>query len=153
RRSTGREQPTRSSCWATPIATSPRWSVPSGTRSRRNRLSQGRSRSTSGRVSSRWRSAHARSSSRFSGRHVTPLCSTSPHDGQGEPRMNKPRIFLGSSGKQAELLAAITDGLEDIADVEPWTTAFNPGRSTLDRLVELSQEVDFAAFVFAQDDW
>src|SRR6188474_3211244 len=32
-------------------------------------------------------------------------------------------------------------------------TTFNPGRSTLDRLVELSQEVDFAAFVFAQDDW
>ncbi|HZO34508.1 MAG TPA: TIR domain-containing protein, partial [Gaiellaceae bacterium] len=39
------------------------------------------------------------------------------------------------------------------ADVEPWTTTFNPGRSTLDRLVELSREVDFAAFVFAQDDW
>ena len=67
--------------------------------------------------------------------------------------MNKPRIFLGSSGKQATLLEAITRGLEDIADVEPWTTTFNPGRSTLDRLVELSQEVDFAAFVFAQDDW
>ncbi len=67
--------------------------------------------------------------------------------------MNKPRIFLGSSGKQAKLLEAITRGLEDIADVEPWTTTFNPGRSTLDRLVELSQEVDFAAFVFAQDDW
>jgi len=48
---------------------------------------------------------------------------------------------------------AITRGLEDVADVEPWTTMFNPGRSTLDRLVELSQEVDFAAFVFAQDDW
>jgi hypothetical protein len=67
--------------------------------------------------------------------------------------MNKPRIFLGSSGKQAKLLLAITRGLEDVADVEPWTTTFNPGRSTLDRLVELSQEVDFAAFVFAQDDW
>src|SRR6267142_6609182 len=67
--------------------------------------------------------------------------------------MNKPRIFLGSSGKQAELLQAITLGLEDVADVEPWTTTFNPGRSTLDRLVELSQEVDFAAFVFGQDDW
>ena len=65
----------------------------------------------------------------------------------------KPRIFLGSSGKQAELLDAITNGLEDLVDVEPWTTTFNPGRSTLDRLVELSQEVDFAAFVFAQDDW
>jgi Predicted nucleotide-binding protein containing TIR-like domain len=68
-------------------------------------------------------------------------------------RMSKPRIFLGSSGKQAKLLNAITRGLEDVADVEPWTTTFNPGRSTLDRLVELSQEVDFAAFVFAQDDW
>jgi Predicted nucleotide-binding protein containing TIR-like domain len=67
--------------------------------------------------------------------------------------MNKPRVFLGSSGKQAKLLQAITRGLADVADVEPWTTTFNPGRSTLDRLVELSQEVDFAAFVFAQDDW
>jgi len=67
--------------------------------------------------------------------------------------MDRPRIFLGSSGKQAELLEAITRGLEDVADVEPWTTTFNPGRSTLDRLVELSREVDFAAFVFAQDDW
>ena len=67
--------------------------------------------------------------------------------------MNKPRIFLGSSGKQAKLLQAIRRGLEDVADVEPWTTTFNPGRSTLDRLVELTQEVDFAAFVFAQDDW
>src|SRR5262245_38637645 len=65
----------------------------------------------------------------------------------------KPRIFLGSSGKQAKLLQAITRGLKDVADVEPWTTTFNPGRNTLDRLVELSQEVDFAAFVFAQDDW
>src|SRR6516165_4879059 len=62
--------------------------------------------------------------------------------------MNKPRIFLGSSGKQARLLQAITRGLEDVADVEPWTTTFNPGRSTLDRLVELSQVVEFA-----QDDW
>ena len=70
-----------------------------------------------------------------------------------ESRMNKPRIFLGSSGKQAKLLQAITRGLEDVAEVEPWTTTLNPGRSTLDRLVELSQEVDFAAFVFAQDDW
>src|SRR6476659_3621426 len=67
--------------------------------------------------------------------------------------MNKPRIFLGSSGEQAKLLRALARGLSEVADVEPWTTTFNPGRSTLDRLVELSQEVDFAAFVFAQDDW
>src|SRR5215218_8487399 len=56
--------------------------------------------------------------------------------------MSKPRIFIGSSGKQAKLLQSITRGLEDVADVEPWTTTFNPRRSTLDRLVE-----------FAQDDW
>lgn len=67
--------------------------------------------------------------------------------------MNKPRIFLGSSGKQEKLLAALTRGLSDIARVEPWTTSFNPGTSTLERLLELTQEVDFAAFVFAQDDW
>jgi hypothetical protein len=65
----------------------------------------------------------------------------------------KPRIFLGSSGQQGRLLQALTRGLQDIADVEPWTTVFNPGVSTLDRLVELTREVDFAAFVFARDDW
>src|SRR5262252_3765743 len=67
--------------------------------------------------------------------------------------MDKPRIFLGSSGKQQKLLQALTRGLEDVAHVEPWTTAFNPGTTTLERLLELVREVDFAAFVFAQDDW
>jgi hypothetical protein len=67
--------------------------------------------------------------------------------------MSKPRIFLGSSGKQAKLLQALTRGLEDVAHVEPWTTSFNPGTSTLERLLELAHEVDFAAFVFARDDW
>jgi hypothetical protein len=67
--------------------------------------------------------------------------------------MNKPRIFLGSSGKQEKLLQALTRGLEDIAQVEPWMTSFNPGTTTLDRLLELTNEVDFAAFLFAPDDW
>lgn len=67
--------------------------------------------------------------------------------------MDKPRIFLGSSGKQERLLEALTRGLEDIAQVDPWTTSFNPGTSTLERLLELTREVDFAAFVFARDDW
>src|SRR5687767_12753109 len=67
--------------------------------------------------------------------------------------MDKPRIFLGSSGKQERLLQALTRGLEDVAHVEPWTTSFNPGTTTLERLLELTHEVDFAAFVFAQDDW
>lgn len=67
--------------------------------------------------------------------------------------MGKPRIFLGSSGKQVKLLQALTRGLEDVAHVEPWTTSFNPGTTTLERLLELTREVDFAVFVFAQDDW
>jgi predicted nucleotide-binding protein with TIR-like domain len=67
--------------------------------------------------------------------------------------MDKPRVFLGSSGKQDKLLQALTRGLEEVAHVEPWTTSFNPGTTTLERLVELAHEVDFAAFAFAQDDW
>jgi hypothetical protein len=67
--------------------------------------------------------------------------------------MEKPRIFLGSSGKQEKLIQALTRGLEDIAHVQPWTTSFSPGTTTLERLLELTREVDFAAFVFARDDW
>src|SRR5712672_2227157 len=48
---------------------------------------------------------------------------------------------------------SLTRGLEAVAHVEPWTTSFHPGTTTLDRLLELAHEVDFAAFVFAQDDW
>src|SRR6478752_2953154 len=65
----------------------------------------------------------------------------------------KPRIFLGSSGQQAKLVQALTRGLAEVAEVEPWTSVFNPGVSTLDRLVELTHAVDFAAFIFGWDDW
>lgn len=67
--------------------------------------------------------------------------------------MSKPRIFLGSSGKQEKLLQSLERGLSEVAQVVPWTTSFNPGTTTLERLIELTGEVDFAAFVFAQDDW
>ena len=67
--------------------------------------------------------------------------------------MDKPRIFLGSSGKQEKLLKALERGLDAVAHVVPWTTSFNPGTTTLERLVELAHDVDFAAFAFARDDW
>ena len=67
--------------------------------------------------------------------------------------MDKPRIFLGSSGKQEKVLQALVRGLEDVAHVVPWTTSFNLGTTTIERLFELANEVDFAAFLFAQDDW
>src|SRR3954464_10289705 len=88
-----------------------------------------------------------------------PFTPPAGHDAPGaalsvpRERTDKPRIFLGSSGKQAKLVQALTRGLEDVAHVEPWTTSFNPGTTTLERLMELTREVDFAAFVFAQDDW
>src|ERR1044072_1091177 len=65
----------------------------------------------------------------------------------------KPRVFLGSSGQQEQLLQALTRGLQDIHQLEPWTSAFNPCVSTLEALVELTREVNFAAFIFAPDDW
>ena len=64
--------------------------------------------------------------------------------------MDKPRIFLGSSGKQEKLLQALTRGLEPVAQVDPWTTSFQPGTTTLERLFELAHQVDFAAFAFAR---
>src|SRR5207248_2459736 len=67
--------------------------------------------------------------------------------------MDKPRLFLCSSGQQEKLLQALTRGLDGVAHVDPWTTSFNPGTTTLERLLELVHEVDFAAFVFARDDW
>jgi len=95
---------------------------------------------------------------------ITPIAGaggaalTPPHrfptiDSLAEDRMDKPRVFLGSSGKQEKLLQALTRGLGDVAHVEPWTTSFQPGTTTLGRLLELAHEVDFAAFVFARDDW
>src|SRR5438067_1943429 len=105
-------------------------------------------RSPSGRTAGSALPANSRRHARSAARREDSCCLR-----HHESAMNKPRLFLGSSGEQAKLLVAITRGLEDVADVEPWTTTFNPGRSTLERLVELSQEVDFAAFVFAQDDW
>src|SRR5262249_34333432 len=79
--------------------------------------------------------------------------SVAPSTCSREEGMDKPRIFLGSSGKQRKLVQALTRGLEDIAHVEPWTTSFNPGTTTLERLVELTHGGDFPAVVFAQDDW
>ena len=71
---------------------------------------------------------------------------------KGLGRVSKPRIFLGSSGKQQRLLQSLTRvsqrrGRPALDDV------LQPGTTTLERLVEITREVDFAAFIFAQDDW
>jgi predicted nucleotide-binding protein len=40
-----------------------------------------------------------------------------------------------------------------VARVEPLTAVFNSGVPKLERQVELTREVNFAAFVFTHDDW
>jgi hypothetical protein len=55
----------------------------------------------------------------------------------------------GLVGKAGE--AAAGADTRSRTSVEPWTTVFSPGRLLGRRLV--NREVDFAAFVFAQDDW
>jgi len=45
--------------------------------------------------------------------------------------MDKPRIFLGSSGKQSKLLQALARGLEDIAHVGTRPSWTGRGRSGL----------------------
>jgi hypothetical protein len=42
--------------------------------------------------------------------------------------MDKPRIFLGSSGKQTKLIQALTRDLEDVAHVNPWPARGQGGR-------------------------
>ena len=58
--------------------------------------------------------------------------------------MSKPRIFLGSSGKQAKMLQALDQRTRGRRGRRPWTATFNPDHPLLGRLVELTHEVDFA---------
>ncbi|HET6268233.1 MAG TPA: hypothetical protein VFG11_10985 [Acidobacteriota bacterium] len=64
--------------------------------------------------------------------------------------MGKPRIFLGSSGNPEKLLQALTRGLEDLAQVD-LDDILSSWLCHTGLLVELAHEVDFAAFMFAQD--
>ena len=58
--------------------------------------------------------------------------------------MNKSRIFLGSSDKQTDC-SSRSRAAEEVADVEPWTTTFNPGAmSASTGSPMLSQEVYFS---------
>jgi hypothetical protein len=64
--------------------------------------------------------------------------------------MDKPRLFLGSSGQQEKLLQALTRGLSDIVRVEPWMTSFNPGTSLANPVQRCSGLLDHHTSVVAQ---
>ena len=63
------------------------------------------------------------------------------------------KIFLGSSQESVDRMRLVADWIEE-NDHEPlpWDDQFLPGELTLSRLIELSELVDAAAFVFAEDD-
>lgn len=65
----------------------------------------------------------------------------------------KPTIFLGSSSEQLDIVYALQENLEHDAEPTVWTQGiFNHTKSTLESLVDLLAEFDFAAFVLAPDD-
>lgn len=67
--------------------------------------------------------------------------------------MRKPKIFIGSSTEQLDLAKAIELWLDD-EDCEPvlWTSSFEPGDYTLERLLQNSKSCDGAVMIFGKDD-
>ena len=67
--------------------------------------------------------------------------------------IEKPRIFIGSSSEGLNIANACNVSLDHIAEVSPWTNAFDQaGSSTLSSLISKAENIDFALFVFSPDD-
>jgi len=65
----------------------------------------------------------------------------------------RPRIFLGSSGQQEKLLQRAYPGASAHCRRRALDGGLQPGCLDPRAARRLTREVDFAAFVFAQDDW
>jgi len=64
-----------------------------------------------------------------------------------------PRLFVGSSSESLHLAEAIQANLEKVADVRLWNQdLFRVGNSTLEDLLRLISDFDYAAFVWSADD-
>lgn len=69
--------------------------------------------------------------------------------------MSKPRVFIGSSSESVRIANALQENLELTSKVEcvVWNQGiFELSKSTLDNLIEVIREFDFAVFVFSGDD-
>lgn len=67
--------------------------------------------------------------------------------------MNKPSVFVGSSGEGLEIARAVQSQLEDVGEVELWNEGvFGLSSSTLDSLVQALDTFDFAVLVMTPDD-
>src|SRR4051812_6373148 len=67
-------------------------------------------------------------------------------------RGERPQVFIGSSSEAAETAQAVGRYLRPVAQVKLWTDAFDPGKWTLQVVLDHSQNADFGIFVMAPDD-
>lgn len=65
---------------------------------------------------------------------------------------SKPEIFIGSSSEALDLAKAIKFNLRKTANCEVWDNAFHIGDILLDQLIEKTQTVDYAIFIFHPSD-
>jgi hypothetical protein len=67
--------------------------------------------------------------------------------------MAKPKLFIGSSGKNLRVAQVLADSLEEVAEVTVWHEGvFGLGYGFLETLLKNLEDFDFAAFVLAPDD-
>ena len=66
--------------------------------------------------------------------------------------MRKPRIFIASSVESLDVADAINVNLDHQAEVTVWKNGFKLSSGSIDSLVEKSNSVDFAIFIFTPDD-
>lgn len=66
----------------------------------------------------------------------------------------KSLLFLGSSSQSRGIVECVVHQLDQQPNIEclPWYTAFDKSGATIDQLIGLAKECDFAAFVLAADD-
>lgn len=66
----------------------------------------------------------------------------------------KPKVFMGSSGETYDILRVLKENLEDVADIVTWRDpkVFPAGQFTLESLLMLAAQFDFAVLAFGRDD-
>ena len=65
----------------------------------------------------------------------------------------KPRVFIGSSTEGLQVAELIQLGLEEAAECTLWTqSTFAPGQTTIESIVDVSVQYDFAVLVLTADD-
>ncbi len=66
--------------------------------------------------------------------------------------MEKPIVFLGSSGKGFEIASAIETQITNVCIVKKWSNEFEPGLTNIENLFIQLENCDFAIMVFTPDD-